>query len=152
MVGGCRATRDKNESREEALLSLHLCIISTDVSFFLVKKKEREKDQGGTKRRAISVRRRSWKTGDTKSSGVRGANHPLYECAAQRETDKKEGGPNQRGALIRGETLPPVAPLLAFQMSAADKRARCSRQLKRCVPQLGLSCQRWVERGAANGC
>lgn len=88
-------------------------------------------------RRAIRVKRRR-KTGDAKSSGVRGADQLL--CEYGRAAALGEGKrTNQRSSLIRGETLPPVAPLLAFQMKAADERVCCSGRPKRCVSQLGLS-------------
>lgn len=109
-------------------------------------------------RRAIRARRRRRETEDTNISGVRDSDHLLYEYArththarAQKK-ERKRKGTCQRSSLIRGETLPPVAPLLAFQMKAADKRARCTRQLKRRVSQLGMSCWHWEESGVWSGC
>ncbi len=109
-------------------------------------------------RRAIRVRRRRRETEDTNLSGARDSDHLLYGCACTRshaQTERTRGkrkGTRQRSSLIRGETLPPVAPLLAFQMRAADKRARCTRQLKRRVSQLGMPCWRWKESGVWSGC
>ena len=110
-------------------------------------------------RRAIRARRRRRETEDTNISGVRHSDHLLYEYActhtrarARRKKERKRKGTRQRSSLIRGETLPPVAPLLAFQMKAADKRARCARQLKRRVSQLGMSCWQWEESGVWSGC
>lgn len=106
-------------------------------------------------RRAIRVRRRRWQTEDTNLSGVRDSDHLLYEYACThtcRKSEAKRKGTNQRSSLIRGETLPPVAPLLAFQMKAADKRARCTRQLKRRVSQLGMSYWHRKESRVWSGC
>lgn len=106
-------------------------------------------------RSTIRVRRRRRETEDTHLSGVWDSDHLLYEYACththtQKEIEKK--GTNQRSSLIRGETLPPVAPLLAFQMKAADKRACCTRQLKRRVSQLGMSYWYLKGIGVWNGC
>lgn len=107
-------------------------------------------------RRAIRVKRKRRETEDTNLSGVWDSDHLLYEYACTHthtEKKKRKGkGTCQRSSLIRGETLPPVAPLLAFQMKAADKRACCTRQLKRRVSQLGMSCWHWKESGVWNGC
>lgn len=79
------------------------------------------------------------------------SDRPLYEYACvhthvdmhTKKEKKREGereGMRQRNSLIRGETLPPVAPLLAFQMKDADERTPCTRQLRQRVSQLGMSC------------
>ena len=114
-------------------------------------------------RSTIRVRRRRWETEDTHLFGVWDSDHLLYEYACtlthththththtEKEIEKK--GTNQRSSLIPGETLPPVAPLLAFQMKAADKRACCMRQLKRRVSQLGMSYWHLKGSGVWNGC
>lgn len=114
-------------------------------------------------RGAIRVRRRRRETEDANLSGVLDSDQLLCEYACthihrhthtntQRKKKRKRKGTRQRSSLIRGETLPPVAPLLAFQMKDADKRACCTRQLKRRVSQLGMSCWHCKGSGVWNGC
>lgn len=108
-------------------------------------------------RRAIRVRKRRRETEDANLSGVLDSDQLLREsvCAHiqthTRKQKRRKRGTRQRSSLIRGETLPPVAPLLAFQMKDADKRARCTRQLKRRVSQLGMSCWHWRGSVVWNG-
>lgn len=114
-------------------------------------------------RGAIRVRRRRRETEDANLSGVLDSDQLLCEYACthihrhthtntQRKKKRKRKGTRQRSSLIRGETLPPVAPLLAFQMKDADKRACCTRQLKQRVSQLGMSCWHCKGSGVWNGC
>lgn len=101
-------------------------------------------------RRAIRVmtRRQTWVAN---SSQVLDSDRLLYEYACvrthidmhtkkEKEREGEREGMRQRNSLIRGETLPPVAPLLAFQMKDADERTPCTRQLRQRVSQLGMSC------------
>lgn len=105
-------------------------------------------------RRVIRVMTRR-EAGVANLSRVLDSDQPLYEYACARINQRSHThtqthikgkkirgreGTRQRGSLIRGETLPPVAPLLAFQMKDADERARCTRQLRQRVSQLGMSC------------
>lgn len=160
-MDGCGCNRERAQETEwKQGTGLYLCISAILQKLCLssvAKGRRRKRIKVEQERRAIRVRRRKRKTEDTNLSGVRDGNHLLYECACahthrQKKRERERKGTCHRSSLIRGEKLPPVAPLLAFQMKAADKRACCTRQLKRRVSQLGMSCWRRKERGVWTGC
>lgn len=131
--------------------ALYLLPYYNSCVFGSTSKVEEEEDQGGTKNEEqLECKEEESEDGrqiylEYRIGITCFMNMPALAQAREDERPKEKRA-NQRSSLIRGETLPPVAPLFAFQMKAVDKRACCTRQLKQRGAQLGMLYWHWKVR------